>query len=208
MPARRLGSKTLSQRAVPSTPPAGRAHDFLSPSWAFPNSRYREVRYGNHLAPRIVSSITHCDGYCAAQLRIYAISKRSVSMPRINEPLPRGVFELVVCPEEIYLLKSYPPANVHWARLIFSSKESVFKAWYPLDRCWLGFEDVFTEFDPVLQTFHARITDISRAHMRRKNRGTRLASRDHRPSYRTKDDIATVIAGCECGRKSAAFGRN
>src|SRR5512146_3174543 len=30
---------------------------------------------------------------------------------------------------------------VHWDRVLFSAKESVYKAWFPLTRRWLGFEE-------------------------------------------------------------------
>ena len=39
-------------------------------------------------------------------------------------------------------------AGVHADRLLFSAKESVFKAWYPLARRWLGFTDAVVDLDP------------------------------------------------------------
>ena len=38
------------------------------------------------------------------------------------------------------LLGALEPA-LHWDRILFSCKESVYKAWYPLAHKWLGFED-------------------------------------------------------------------
>lgn len=35
--------------------------------------------------------------------------------------------------------------SVHWDRLLFSAKESVYKAWFPLTGKWLGFEQVDIE---------------------------------------------------------------
>jgi 4'-phosphopantetheinyl transferase EntD len=32
--------------------------------------------------------------------------------------------------------------DVHWDRVLFSAKEAVYKAWFPLTRRWLGFHDV------------------------------------------------------------------
>ena len=32
------------------------------------------------------------------------------------------------------------PGGVHWDRLLFCAKESVYKAWFPLTRQWLGFQ--------------------------------------------------------------------
>jgi 4'-phosphopantetheinyl transferase EntD len=48
-------------------------------------------------------------------------------------------------------------ASVHWDRLIFSAKESVYKAWFPLARRWLGFDDAIVTIDPAAGTFQARL---------------------------------------------------
>ena len=47
--------------------------------------------------------------------------------------------------------------EVHWDRLLFSAKESVYKAWFPLARRWLGFEDISLEIDARTGVFAARI---------------------------------------------------
>ena len=36
----------------------------------------------------------------------------------------------------------------HWGRLLFSAKEAVYKAWYPLTGRWLGFEEARLTIDP------------------------------------------------------------
>jgi 4'-phosphopantetheinyl transferase EntD len=50
---------------------------------------------------------------------------------------------VVLLPEERRTLgrlsRSRP--DVAWDRVVFSAKESVFKAWYPLTGRWLGFEE-------------------------------------------------------------------
>ena len=38
--------------------------------------------------------------------------------------------------------------EVCWDRLLFSLKESVHKAWFPLTRRWLGFEQALVRFGP------------------------------------------------------------
>ena len=48
--------------------------------------------------------------------------------------------------------------RIHWSRLIFSAKESVYKAWFPVARRWLGFEEATVAIDPAAGTFHARLT--------------------------------------------------
>jgi 4'-phosphopantetheinyl transferase EntD len=47
--------------------------------------------------------------------------------------------------------------EVAWDRLLFSAKESVYKAWFPLARRWLGFEDADITINPEDGTFDARL---------------------------------------------------
>jgi 4'-phosphopantetheinyl transferase EntD len=44
-----------------------------------------------------------------------------------------------------------------WDRLLFSAKESVYKAWFPLTRRWLGFSDADITFNAADGTFEARL---------------------------------------------------
>ncbi|MEV7909988.1 4'-phosphopantetheinyl transferase family protein [Streptomyces griseus] len=103
----------------------------------------------------IVGSLTHCDGYRAAAL---ARAKDVLSLgidAEPHAPLPSGVRELVTLPAERERIG--PPApegsdeddtgQIHWDRVLFSAKESVFKTWYPVT----GLELDFTEAD---LTFH------------------------------------------------------
>jgi 4'-phosphopantetheinyl transferase EntD len=48
-------------------------------------------------------------------------------------------------------------AGTCWDRMLFSAKESVYKAWFPLTRRWLGFEEASVTFDPVRPVFTARL---------------------------------------------------
>jgi 4'-phosphopantetheinyl transferase EntD len=41
--------------------------------------------------------------------------------------------------------------------LIFSAKESVYKAWFPLTGTWLGFNDAIVAVDPDTGTFDAKL---------------------------------------------------
>jgi 4'-phosphopantetheinyl transferase EntD len=47
--------------------------------------------------------------------------------------------------------------NLHADRLLFSIKESVFKAWYPLTKRWIGFDDSTVTINPDNHTFVARL---------------------------------------------------
>ena len=47
--------------------------------------------------------------------------------------------------------------QVHWDRVLFSAKESIYKAWFPLTGRWLGFEEASLSIDPAAGTFAARL---------------------------------------------------
>jgi 4'-phosphopantetheinyl transferase EntD len=107
----------------------------------------------------IVGSITHCTGYRAA---VVAEEAGVDSVGIDAEPhacLPDGILDTVTAPGEsaglAALFRSQP--WIHWDRLLFSAKESVYKAWYPLTRRWLGFEDAVLTFDPAASTFVAKL---------------------------------------------------
>ncbi len=46
-------------------------------------------------------------------------------------------------------------AGLSWDRLLFSAKESVYKAWYPLTGRWLGFDEATVTIGPADGTFTA-----------------------------------------------------
>ncbi|MFE0375604.1 4'-phosphopantetheinyl transferase [Streptomyces inhibens] len=108
----------------------------------------------------IVGAMTHCTGYRAAAV---ARSTDAVTIGLDAEPHQPvedpGVIDLVTLPEERTQLRRLAAAQpeVCWDRLVFSAKESVYKAWYPLTGRWLGFEDALLTFDPTNATFTARL---------------------------------------------------
>lgn len=107
----------------------------------------------------VVGSMTHCVGYRAA-----AVARASDVLTvgidaEPHEALPSGVLQAVAHPAEIDHLAELSTAepSVRWDRLLFSCKESVYKAWYPVAREWLGFEDAELAFDLPAGTFTARL---------------------------------------------------
>ena len=68
-----------------------------------------------------------------------------------HEPLPEGLLGDVASAGGARLLAELARTEpaVHWDRLLFSAKESVYKAWFPLAERWLGFEDAALTFDPA-----------------------------------------------------------
>ena len=104
---------------------------------------------------RIVGSITHCAGYRAAAVAwrddIAAIGIDAEEDAR----LPVGVLEEVAFGPELALARTDGPA--HMDRLLFSAKEAVYKAWFPLAGRWLGFDDVELGVDVGGGKFRARL---------------------------------------------------
>jgi 4'-phosphopantetheinyl transferase EntD len=106
----------------------------------------------------VVGSITHCAGYRAAAV---ARDREFATIGLDAEPhdaRPHGVLEAVASPGEQARVTALATAmpEVRWDRLLFSAKESVYKAWFPLTGRWLGFEDVCVDFCPEDRTFTAR----------------------------------------------------
>ncbi len=94
----------------------------------------------------IVGSLTHCEGFRGA-----AVGRRgrvrSVGIDaEPHDVLPNGVLDAISLPAERGELAALP-AGVHWDRVLFCAKEATYKAWYPLTRRWLGFEDAHITFD-------------------------------------------------------------
>ncbi|NES14883.1 MULTISPECIES: 4'-phosphopantetheinyl transferase [Micromonospora] len=107
----------------------------------------------------VVGSITHCAGYRAAAVaRGTDLAGLGIDAEP-HEALPEGVGETVTVGGEPDLLRRLDREDPtrHWGRLLFSAKESVYKAWYPLTGRWLGFEDAELSIDPAGGGFTARV---------------------------------------------------
>jgi 4'-phosphopantetheinyl transferase EntD len=107
----------------------------------------------------VVGSITHCAGYRACALaRARELTALGIDAEP-NEPLPEGVLGEIARAEERPQLAELARAQpaVSWDRLLFSAKEAVYKVWFPIAECWLGFEDAVLSIDPAVGTFQARL---------------------------------------------------
>jgi 4'-phosphopantetheinyl transferase EntD len=128
------------------------------PATAIPNGERGEPLW----PPGIVGSITHCQGYRASAVaRIGPVLALGIDA-EVNAALPAGVLDEVAFGRERELVADEAPVDidgglVHLDRLLFSAKEAVYKAWFPLARRWLGFEDARVSIDPEQRTFGARL---------------------------------------------------
>jgi 4'-phosphopantetheinyl transferase EntD len=122
---------------------------------------------GPHRAPRwpagVSGAITHCAGYCAAAVTWTAEVPSLGIDAEVNEPLPEGVDDLVLLAPERTWIAARPATAIAWDRLVFSAKESIYKAWFPLTGQWLGFEDAVLHIDPEHRTFRAQLASPSTA---------------------------------------------
>ncbi|MDJ0460318.1 4'-phosphopantetheinyl transferase superfamily protein [Streptomyces sp. H27-C3] len=116
-----------------------------------------------HRAPRwpngVVGSMTHCEGYRGAAVA-WRTAVASVGVDaEPNVPVPHGLLDVVALPEERGVLDRLTTADpaIAWDRLLFSAKESVFKAWFPLTGRWLDFSECVIVPDPDLGTFTATL---------------------------------------------------
>jgi 4'-phosphopantetheinyl transferase EntD len=109
--------------------------------------------------PGIVGSITHCSGYRGAAV---ARTGDLLTIGLDAEPdkaLPEGVLKAVSLPAERARLEDLAATapDTCWDRLLFCAKEATYKAWFPLTRRWLGFEDADVTIDAVDGTFAVRL---------------------------------------------------
>ncbi|WP_306360360.1 alpha/beta hydrolase [Nocardia sp. CC227C] len=106
----------------------------------------------------VVGSITHKDGYYVAAVAD-AQDVRSIGIDaEDHEAMPEAALSMATLPEEMAWLQEVGEhGGVHWDRVLFSAKESVYKAWYPLTGRALGFRDAHLTFDMEAGTFRVRL---------------------------------------------------
>ncbi|MCX2924145.1 4'-phosphopantetheinyl transferase family protein [Streptomyces sp. NEAU-W12] len=115
---------------------------------------------GQRGAPRwpegVVGSMTHCPGYRAAVVaRADEVAALGIDAEP-DAPLPDGVLKGIARPEDLIALAALPAGGPAWDRLLFSAKESVYKAWFPVGRRLLDFQEATVAIMPD-GTFAARV---------------------------------------------------
>lgn len=116
------------------------AHHCLDQLAVPPGPLLRTPDGGPKWPPGVVGSITHCAGYRGA---VAARAGRWAALGVDAEPalpLPTGVLDLVTTAPERRMVAglSRRSPEVPWDRLLFSAKESVYKAWHPATGRWIG----------------------------------------------------------------------
>jgi 4'-phosphopantetheinyl transferase EntD len=107
----------------------------------------------------VTGSMTHCAGYRAAALA-HASDIAAIGIDAEPDgPLPGGVRDMVASRDEITALARHAAAAPHtsWDKLLFSAKESAYKAWFPLTQQWLGFKEASVDISPADGAFTVRL---------------------------------------------------
>jgi enterobactin synthetase component D / holo-[acyl-carrier protein] synthase len=128
---------------------------FGHPEAPIPTGPQREPRW----PAGMTGSITHCAGYRAAAVARTADVDLLGIDAEPNAPLPDGVAASITVPGEPEMLDRLAGTHpaTEWGRLLFSAKESVYKAWFPLTRRWLDFTEARLTIDPDAGTFAATL---------------------------------------------------
>jgi 4'-phosphopantetheinyl transferase EntD len=93
----------------------------------------------------VVGSLTHCEGYRGAAVGRNEIARSVGIDAEPHDVLPNGVLDAISLLAERAELADLPQ-GLHWDRILFCAKEATYKAWFPVTRRWLGFEDAHITF--------------------------------------------------------------
>jgi 4'-phosphopantetheinyl transferase EntD len=97
-----------------------------------------------------IGSISHCDDSCIAAC---TKEREIISIGLDVEPLKTlksGIARYIETEDERHFMERHPELP---PRLIFSAKESLYKCYYPLVRCFFGFHSVVLDIDIPRQRF-------------------------------------------------------
>ena len=119
-----------------------------------------ELLNGEDRAPRwpagLVGSITHTRGHVAVALaRTERVRGVGLDVEQA-EPLRARLWDMICTPEDLAMLQRHPePERSLLAKLVFSAKESAYKAQYALTEQFLGFSAMHIELDLASESFVA-----------------------------------------------------
>lgn len=97
----------------------------------------------------VVGSITHTSGFCAAAVaRSASFAGAGLDAER-DEALSERAAARICTPGELAALRTLPRRSPErWAAVVFSAKETLYKAYFPLTGFFIGFRDAQIELFP------------------------------------------------------------
>ncbi|MEV6262943.1 4'-phosphopantetheinyl transferase superfamily protein [Streptomyces sp. NPDC051784] len=105
----------------------------------------------------LVGSITHTTGFCAAAVASSSSHESlGIDAERSRELTPSERRRVCTPSELASVCHGYGDL---WPIILFSAKEAVYKAWFPLTGTELRFHDVVVEADAARGTFLAHVSD-------------------------------------------------
>jgi len=90
-------------------------------------------------------SITHSGGRCAAGVAPRSTASAIGIDMEWHRPISERASRRVCTPQELACCEALPPVGAAWPLVVFSAKESFYKAWWPRHRRRLAFSDVEVE---------------------------------------------------------------
>jgi 4'-phosphopantetheinyl transferase EntD len=100
-------------------------------------------------------SVTHSEGYCAAA-GVRKDTCLSIGIDtETNRELDVELRDLICTGQELVSIARLPRVACDWHKLVFSAKESLYKAWYPLCHRYIDFLEVTLQIDPRKSAFSA-----------------------------------------------------
>jgi enterobactin synthetase component D / holo-[acyl-carrier protein] synthase len=104
----------------------------------------------------IAGSITHCTGYCAAAVARTSMVKSLGIDAELDKPLGRDIERMVCTSGELEWCRTTSITSaVNWPVIVFSAKESIYKACFPIVKEYIDFQDAELAIDPAAGIFHA-----------------------------------------------------
>jgi len=118
------------------------------------------IAIGTHREPLfpegVSGSITHTGDYCAAAVIWTGVVLTIGIDAELNRPLDRSVSDLILSPNERWMVDAHDN-GCSFDALIFSIKESFFKAFFPLCRQYLDFTDAVVALSPTDRSFRVSL---------------------------------------------------
>jgi len=114
---------------------------------------------GEPLWPQgIVGAITHSgDTAIAAVARSGEVSGIGIDLEQADRNVSFGISRHICTSSEMEWVKQDEASTDRRLKMIFSAKESIYKALYPIEKVELGFMDADLIWDPLLKVFRGKL---------------------------------------------------